>query len=125
MFAGSCGEVKAGAVVQKKNGQEWIRTTEGVSQRIYSPPRLATSVLTQRLGLCERIGKLARNGGKGQGFFLKFFEGGCKGCFPPMKDLCKRKSSGDFFPLPSRHRAGREELFRGRYSLLSKPEKPV
>jgi len=23
-----------------KYGQEWIRTTEGVSQRIYSPPRL-------------------------------------------------------------------------------------
>jgi hypothetical protein len=29
------------------NGQEWIRTTEGVSQRIYSPPRLATSVPTR------------------------------------------------------------------------------
>ena len=28
-------------------GQEWIRTTEGVSQRIYSPPRLATSVPTR------------------------------------------------------------------------------
>src|ERR1700722_102612 len=32
------------------NGQEWIRTTEGVSQRIYSPPRLATSVPTR---FCE------------------------------------------------------------------------
>ena len=30
-------------------GQEWIRTTEGVSQRIYSPPRLATSVPTRIL----------------------------------------------------------------------------
>ena len=29
------------------NGQDWIRTSEGVSQRIYSPPRLATSVPTQ------------------------------------------------------------------------------
>ena len=27
-------------------GQNWIRTSEGVSQRIYSPPRLATSVST-------------------------------------------------------------------------------
>ena len=27
-------------------GQDWIRTSEGVSQRIYSPPRLATSVPT-------------------------------------------------------------------------------
>ena len=32
-------------------GQEWIRTTEGVSQRIYSPPRLATSVPTRILRL--------------------------------------------------------------------------
>ena len=32
----------------RKHGQEWIRTTEGVSQRIYSPPRLATSVPTRR-----------------------------------------------------------------------------
>ncbi len=31
----------------RENGQEWIRTTEGVSQRIYSPPRLATSVPTR------------------------------------------------------------------------------
>ena len=30
-----------------KNGQGWIRTSEGVSQRIYSPPRLATSVPTR------------------------------------------------------------------------------
>ncbi len=30
-----------------KTGQEWIRTIEGVSQRIYSPPRLATSVPTR------------------------------------------------------------------------------
>ena len=28
-------------------GQSWIRTSEGVSQRIYSPPRLATSVSTR------------------------------------------------------------------------------
>src|SRR5687767_7623688 len=27
-----------------QSGQSWIRTNEGVSQRIYSPPRLATSV---------------------------------------------------------------------------------
>ena len=32
---------------RRRNGQEWIRTTEGVSQRIYSPPRLATSVPTR------------------------------------------------------------------------------
>jgi hypothetical protein len=30
-----------------KHGQEWIRTTEGVSQQIYSLPRLATSVPTR------------------------------------------------------------------------------
>src|SRR5439155_11129420 len=29
-------------------GQVWIRTTEGVSQRIYSPPRLATSLPAQK-----------------------------------------------------------------------------
>lgn len=34
---------------RKGGGQEWIRTTEGVSQRIYSPPRLATSVPTHSL----------------------------------------------------------------------------
>src|SRR5204862_6977143 len=28
----------------QRSGQSWIRTNEGVSQRIYSPPRLATSV---------------------------------------------------------------------------------
>src|SRR3954453_8949432 len=33
----------------QKNGQGWIRTSEGVSQRIYSPPRLATSVPTRRV----------------------------------------------------------------------------
>jgi hypothetical protein len=33
--------------VIRGTGQEWIRTTEGVSQRIYSPPRLATSVPTR------------------------------------------------------------------------------
>ena len=31
----------------ERTGQEWIRTIEGVSQRIYSPPRLATSVPTR------------------------------------------------------------------------------
>jgi hypothetical protein len=30
--------------VERGSGQSWIRTSEGVSQRIYSPPRLATSV---------------------------------------------------------------------------------
>ena len=29
------------------NGQGWIRTSEGVSQQIYSLPRLATSVPTR------------------------------------------------------------------------------
>ena len=38
----------------EKTGQEWIRTTEGVSQRIYSPPRLATSVPTRFAGNGER-----------------------------------------------------------------------
>ena len=32
---------------RRGSGQSWIRTSEGVSQRIYSPPRLATSVSTQ------------------------------------------------------------------------------
>ncbi len=35
------------ALDSRSSGQEWIRTTEGVSQRIYSPPRLATSVPTR------------------------------------------------------------------------------
>src|SRR4051812_23176299 len=33
----------------RSGGQSWIRTSEGVSQRIYSPPRLATSVSTLSL----------------------------------------------------------------------------
>src|SRR6476659_7384397 len=33
------------------SGQNWIRTSEGVSQRIYSPPRLATSVSTLSRGV--------------------------------------------------------------------------
>ena len=37
-----------------RSGQRWIRTIEGVSQRIYSPPRLATSVST-RFGMGRRI----------------------------------------------------------------------
>ena len=32
------------------SGQRWIRTIEGVSQRIYSPPRLTTSVSTLLVG---------------------------------------------------------------------------
>ena len=35
------------ATPSAKYGQEWIRTTEGVSQQIYSLPRLATSVPTR------------------------------------------------------------------------------
>ena len=31
-------------------GEEWIRTNEGISQQIYSLPRLATSVPPPRLG---------------------------------------------------------------------------
>ena len=38
------------------SGQSWIRTSEGVSQRIYSPPRLTTSVST----LLVRSGVLIR-----------------------------------------------------------------
>jgi hypothetical protein len=34
----------------RRSGQDWIRTSEGVSQRIYSPPRLATSVPTREKG---------------------------------------------------------------------------
>ncbi len=41
---GTRGERKGG-----DGGQSWIRTSEGVSQRIYSPPRLATSVSTHPL----------------------------------------------------------------------------
>jgi hypothetical protein len=37
-----------------ENGQDWIRTSEGVSQRIYSPPRLATSVPTRSPRNSER-----------------------------------------------------------------------
>jgi hypothetical protein len=38
---------EARACEAAKYGQEWIRTTEGVSQQIYSLPRLATSVPTR------------------------------------------------------------------------------
>jgi hypothetical protein len=34
-------------ILPQRHGQEWIRTTEGVSQQIYSLPRLATSVPTR------------------------------------------------------------------------------
>ena len=37
------------------NGQEWIRTTEGVSQQIYSLPRLAASVPTRLLFIFRRM----------------------------------------------------------------------
>ncbi len=39
--------IACGSFTGAKHGQEWIRTTEGVSQQIYSLPRLATSVPTQ------------------------------------------------------------------------------
>ena len=34
---------------RKFSGQRWIRTTEGVSQQIYSLPHLATLVFAQSL----------------------------------------------------------------------------
>ena len=47
------------------SGQRWIRTIEGVSQRIYSPPRLTTSVstLSRRGAVC-----LPAEGGRRKGF---------------------------------------------------------
>ena|GEM_PF-4227712 len=44
---------KLGACEAAKYGQEWIRTTEGISQQIYSLPRLATSVPTRNEGVRE------------------------------------------------------------------------
>jgi hypothetical protein len=38
---------KPGACEAAKYGQGWIRTSEGVSQQIYSLPRLAASVPTR------------------------------------------------------------------------------
>ena len=43
--------------VGEGGGQNWIRTSEGVSQRIYSPPRLATSVSTLFLRLAYLVGE--------------------------------------------------------------------
>ena len=37
------------------SGQRWIRTTEGVSQQIYSLPHLATLVSTQYLLACTLV----------------------------------------------------------------------
>ena len=47
-------------VVGVSGGQSWIRTSEGVSQRIYSPPRLATSVSTLScLGEADRSSQVS------------------------------------------------------------------
>jgi hypothetical protein len=46
----------------ENGGQDWIRTSEGVSQRIYSPPRLATSVPTHFV-CAKRSGVRAENRG--------------------------------------------------------------
>jgi hypothetical protein len=40
-------ELPVDPLLEPKYGQEWIRTTEGISQQIYSLPRLATSVPTR------------------------------------------------------------------------------
>ena len=40
--------VMEGTIDLESGGQEWIRTIEGVSQQIYSLPRLATSVPTRK-----------------------------------------------------------------------------
>jgi hypothetical protein len=42
-------ELPVDPLPEPQHGQEWIRTTEGVSQQIYSLPRLATSVPTRKL----------------------------------------------------------------------------
>ncbi len=39
-------------------GREWIRTTEDISQQIYSLPRLAASVPYRMRCFCERKGVL-------------------------------------------------------------------
>ena len=60
-----CSNPQAGHMfpLRGKNGQEWIRTTEGVSQRIYSPPRLATSVPTRRSSnRTQRLADSAKRG---------------------------------------------------------------
>ena len=46
----STASASGGLLRQRGSGQDWIRTSEGVSQRIYSPPRLATSVPTREKG---------------------------------------------------------------------------
>jgi hypothetical protein len=52
----------------QRNGQEWIRTTEGISQQIYSLPRLATSVPTRlrcsRFAVCGSTPPLNSLGGE-------------------------------------------------------------
>jgi hypothetical protein len=53
------------------SGQNWIRTSEGVSQRIYSPPRLATSVSTR----LKNVGALYTDDNRGvQGFRSFIFD---------------------------------------------------
>ena len=43
--------------LERKSGRSWIRTSEGVSQQIYSLPRLATSVSArERERLAKKMG---------------------------------------------------------------------
>ena len=45
------GDKKRSAIALLRGGQRWIRTTEGVSQQIYSLPHLATLVFAHAAGV--------------------------------------------------------------------------
>ena len=79
------------------SGQNWIRTSEGVSQRIYSPPRLATSVST----LSRGVGGYTYPAISTQGFRAKIsrFLTGSRGGGTSAPDI-RRSDSPCQIPLP-------------------------
>ena len=50
------GDKKRSAIALLRGGQRWIRTTEGVSQQIYSLPHLATLVFAHCLNSGAKLG---------------------------------------------------------------------
>gem|GEM_PF-234398 len=84
----------------ERNGQEWIRTTEGVSQRIYSPPRLAISEKTKHLKT-KKIRRSSANASEGCARDCASLQGGedhvqkdDRWRFRPVLDSRNRKIKG-------------------------------
>src|SRR4030095_6658873 len=91
---------------QRGSGQNWIRTSEGVSQRIYSPPRLATSVSALSL-VGSRVIRRPRTTARGLSKELP----------PAPAGLCRRcgsglRRSGQLAPVHDLHGAHDDALDR-------------